>query len=401
MQELPTRKKVIETLFEVWKPQTETECVALDDALGRVLAKDYEAVYSIPVVRASAMDGVAVISERFSNGIPDTSDWKLGEDFVRADTGDDFEDRYDAVIRIEDVTILEDGHLTIAPGVEVRPNKNVRPCGSTIRKGELVGKKNRKLRSFDLACLAMGGIEKIEVYKKPQVAFLPTGSELVALGETVTRGTNIDSNSVLVKHALTEMGAEPILYPITRDDKAKLEERLDEALWRADVVIISGGSSKGEEDFNARILEERGAALFHWVAAAPGKPMCVAVIDNKPVINIPGPPAAMFYGLEWCIQAIVCRLQHIPMSKRQMIQGVLTEEIKSPPMMEILCKMEVEKGKDGYRVKQKGWKGGSMVDTMSAGAYYITDLEQNVKQAGEILEVTLLRTEEEFEAEEN
>lgn len=397
MQQLPTRKQVVETLFEAWNPQTKTEMVAVDEALGRVLAKDYEAVYSIPVVRASAMDGVAVISERFAQGIPDTSGWKLGEDFARADTGDDFDDRYDAVIRIEDVSISEDGILTIAPGVEVSANRNVRPSGSTIKKGELVGRKDRKLRSFDLACLAMGGVEEVEVYKKPRVAFLPTGSELVALGEEVARGKNIDSNSILVKNMLLEMGAEPLLYPITRDEKEKLEERLDEAIQRADVVIISGGSSKGEEDFNARILEERGAALFHWVAAAPGKPMCVAVIDNKPVINIPGPPVAVLYGMDWCIRSIIHRLQHIPMPKRQTITGILTEEIASPPMMEILCMMDVKKDADGYQVKQKAWRGGSMVDTLSAGAFYITEIGTRVKNPGEMVDVTLLRGEEEFE----
>ena len=99
---------------------------------------------------------------------------------------------------------------------------NIRPCGSTIRKGEAVGHKNRKLQSFDLACLAMGGITEIEVYKKPRVAFLPTGSELVSLGENVTRGKNIDSNSILVKNMLIEMGADPILYPITKDSKDEL-----------------------------------------------------------------------------------------------------------------------------------------------------------------------------------
>lgn len=397
MQQLPTRKQVVETLFEAWNPQTKTEMVAVDEALGRVLAKDYEAVYSIPVVRASAMDGVAVISERFAQGIPDTSGWKLGEDFARADTGDDFDDRYDAVIRIEDVSISEDGILTIAPGVEVSANRNVRPSGSTIKKGELVGRKDRKLRSFDLACLAMGGVEEVEVYKKPRVAFLPTGSELVALGEEVARGKNIDSNSILVKNMLLEMGAEPLLYPITRDEKEKLEERLDEAIQRADVVIISGGSSKGEEDFNARILEERGAALFHWGAAAPGKPMCVAVIDNKPVINIPGPPVAVLYGMDWCIRSIIHRLQHIPMPKRQTITGILTEEIASPPMMEILCMMDVKKDADGYQVKQKAWRGGSMVETLNAGAFYITEIGTRVKNPGEMVDVTLLRGEEEFE----
>lgn len=335
MQQLPTRTQVIQTLFKKWNPTPSTETISTDSALNRVLSQDYEAVYSIPVVRASAMDGVAVIAERFSQGIPNTSSWQMGKDFCRADTGDDFDDRFNAVIPIEDVSISEDGQLTISPEVLVKPNMNIRPCGSTIRKGELVGRKNRKLRSFDLACLAMGGINEVTVYRKPKIAFLPTGSELVSLGEPVQRGKNIDSNSVLVKNMLLEMGAEPILYPITRDCKEELSAVLENAISEADVVIISGGSSKGEEDFNARILEERGAALFHWVAAAPGKPMCVAVIDNKPVINIPGPPIAMFYGMDWCIRAIVNRLLHIPMPKRQTIRGKLTEEIKAPPTMEI------------------------------------------------------------------
>lgn len=396
MQQLPTRKLIIETLLEKWNPEKQTEMISIDNALNRVLAKDYEALYSIPVVRASAMDGVAVISECFENGIPDTSDWVLGEDFARADTGDDFDDRYDAVIPIEDVSISEDGKLSINDSICVKPNMNIRPAGSTIHKGETVGHTNRRLQSFDLACLAMGGITEIEVYKKPRVAFLPTGSELVPLGQDVPRGKNIDSNSILVKNMLIEMGAEPILYPITKDSKDELNHILDRALTDADIIIISGGSSKGEEDFNARILEERGAALFHWVAAAPGKPMCVAMINNKPVINIPGPPVAMFYGMDWCIRELVNKMLHLPIPKRCKIKGELTAEIAAPPNMEILCLMDIEQTDEGYKVKQKKWRGGSMVDTLSAGATYITELGTAVKNPGEIIEVTLLRDEREF-----
>lgn len=396
MERLPTRQTVVQTLFENWKASESVERISIDEALNRVLARDYEALYSIPVVRASGMDGVAVISSRFAQGIPDTSDWKLGEDFCRADTGDDFDDRFDAVIPIEEVSISEDGHLIISPEVLVEPNKNIRPCGSTIKRGTLVGRKNCKLRSFDLACLAIGGITEVEVYKKPKVAFLPTGSELVALGENVSRGKNIDSNSILAKNMLLEMGAEPILYPIIRDCKEELTVALEKAVAEADVVVLSGGSSKGEEDFNARILEEKGAALFHWVAAAPGKPMCVAVIDNKPVINIPGPPVAMFYGMDWCIRAIVYRYLHLPMPKRQTISGKLTEDIAAPPAMEILCMMDVQRTEDGYHVKQKPWRGGSMPGTLGAGAFYITEFGTSVKYAGETVEVTLLRGEEEF-----
>lgn len=396
MQQLPTRKQIIQTLFRQWTPALTSEIISIDCALGRVLARDHKALHSIPVVRASGMDGVAVMSGRFTEGIPDTSEWQPGRDFCRADTGDDFDDRFDAVIPIEKVNISGEGRLSIDPDVTVRPKMNVRPSGSTIRRGEIVGKKGRRLRSFDLACLAMGGLTEIEVYRRPRVAFLPTGSELVPLGAAVRRGNNIDSNSILVKNMLIEMGAEPVLYPITRDCRAELGDVLDKARAEADVVILSGGSSKGEEDFNARILEERGAALFHWVAAAPGKPMCVALIDNKPVINLSGPPVAMLYGMDWCIRAIVNRLLDLPMPKRRTIRGELTEEISASPFMEIMCMMDIERSEDGYRVRQKPWKGGSMVDTLSAGAFYITQLGTPVRSPGEMIDVTLLRGEEEF-----
>lgn len=92
------------------------------------------------------------------------------------------------------------------------------------------------------------------------------------------------------------------------------------------------------------------------------------MIDNKPVINIPGPLQAVLYGMDWCIRAIVNRLLHKPMPQRQTIEGVLTEEIKAPANMEILCMMDVNKTEDGYEVKQKAWRGGTTADALGAGS---------------------------------
>lgn len=396
MVSLPTRAQVCEALFQRWEPVYETETIPVQAALGRVLPRDQYARVTIPVARASAMDGIAVCAGRFQQGMPDPAGWKLGEDFCRADTGDDFDDRFDAVIPIERVKISEKGRLTFLEELQVRPGDNIRPRGSVIRAGELVARKHRQLRPFDLACLALGGIAQVEVYRKPRVAFLPTGSELVPLGAPVGRGQNIDSNSVLAQAMLTEMGAEPLCYPIVPDQPEALSEALERALQAADVVLLNGGSSKGAEDYNARLLEERGAVLFHWVAAAPGKPMCVALIQNKPVINLPGPPMAVLYGMDWCVRAMVHRLLYKPMPRRQTIRGTLTEPIQAPKDMEILCMMDVQASQDGYLVKQKPWRGGSMADSLSAGAVYVTELGREVCPAGESLEVTLLRGLEDF-----
>ena len=365
MTSLPTRAQVLETLLQRWDPVSQTETIPVEAALGRVLTRDQYAQTTIPVARASAMDGVAVCAVRFGQGMPDTAGWKLGVDFCRADTGDDFDDRFDAVIPIERVQISEKGQLTILGDMQVRPGDNIRPRGSAIRTGELVARKHRQLRPFDLACLAMGGIAQVEVYRRPRVAFIPTGSELVPLGAPVGRGQTIDSNTLLAQAMLTEMGAEPLCYPIVPDQPGALAEALEQALQAADILLLNGGSSKGAEDYNARLLEERGAALFHWVAAAPGKPLCVGLIQNKPVINLPGPPMAVLYGMDWCVRAMVHRLLHKPMPRRQTIQGILTEPIQAPKDMEILCMMEVQPTQEGYLVKQKPWRGGSMADALA------------------------------------
>ena len=396
MTSLPTRAQVLETLLQRWDPVSQTETIPVEAALGRVLTRDQYAQATIPVARASAMDGVAVCAVRFGQGMPDTAGWKLGVDFCRADTGDDFDDRFDAVIPIERVQISEKGQLTILGDMQVRPGDNIRPRGSAIRTGELVARKHRQLRPFDLACLAMGGIAQVEVYRRPRVAFIPTGSELVPLGAPVGRGQTIDSNTLLAQAMLTEMGAEPLCYPIVPDQPGALAEALEQALQAADILLLNGGSSKGAEDYNARLLEERGAALFHWVAAAPGKPLCVGLIQNKPVINLPGPPMAVLYGMDWCVRAMVHRLLHKPMPRRQTIQGILTEPIQPPKDMEILCMMEVQPTQEGYLVKRKPWRGGSMADALGAGAVYVTELGREVCPAGETLEVTLLRGLEDF-----
>ena len=396
MTSLPTRAQVLETLLQRWDPVSQTETIPVEAALGRVLTRDQYAQATIPVARASAMDGVAVCAVRFGQGMPDTAGWKLGVDFCRADTGDDFDDRFDAVIPIERVQISEKGQLTILGDMQVRPGDNIRPRGSAIRTGELVARKHRQLRPFDLACLAMGGIAQVEVYRRPRVAFIPTGSELVPLGAPVGRGQTIDSNTLLAQAMLTEMGAEPLCYPIVPDQPGALAEALEQALQAADILLLNGGSSKGAEDYNARLLEERGAALFHWVAAAPGKPLCVGLIQNKPVINLPGPPMAVLYGMDWCVRAMVHRLLHKPMPRRQTIQGIWTEPIQAPKDMEILCMMEVQPTQEGYLVKQKPWRGGSMAEALGAGAVYVTELGREVCPAGETLEVTLLRGLEDF-----
>ncbi len=386
--------EALELLYSKWDIPAETEEVELKEALGRVLAEQYYAGYDIPVVRASAMDGIAVRGEDFRNGPPPAevlARWISGEDYVRADTGDDFDDRFDTVIAIENVAILPSGGVQIDGADGVVPGQCVRPAGSTVHKGVPLGIPGLPLRGIDLAALAMGGVDRVQVRRKPKVVFQPTGSELTEPGRPLERGDNYDSNGIMAYGLLTEMGAEPICRRWIPDDPDSLRRALKEALEVGDIIILNGGSSKGEEDFNTRLLAEQGNLLVHWVKNGPGRPMGIAVIDGKPVINISGPPLGALNSLEWCIRPMVCRFLGVPLPDGHKAAGYLTRDFYGPKHVRFLCMMHVE-WQDGYYYITPLPRGEvDQAVMIRANAMYFSPEGENHLPAGSLIEVDLLR----------
>ena len=391
MEEHVTKERALELLFGAWTPEKRTETVSVEDAYGRVLAKDYYALHGIPVVRASAMDGVAVDSARFKDGVPDMSGWKQGEDYVRADTGDDFDDKFDAVIRIEDVTILPEGGLKLNEGVTVTPGMSVRGPGSTFKEGTKLTNIGLPLRGTDLAALVMGGITEVEVVCRPKIGFIPTGSELIPAGAPLQRGQNYDTNSIIAKYMLRELGAEPVCYPIVRDDKLLLKPALDKALEECDAVVIDGGSSKGEEDYNTRLLESEGKLLLHWVLAGPGRPVGVAICSGKPVINLAGPSVGMIFGMNWCIRAVVSAFLGLPVPERETVRATLTEDLRCAPRFDFLNLVEVLRDGDKYYVEPRDRGKTPLPVILKSNALFVSPAGEGFYAAGRSIEVELLR----------
>jgi molybdopterin molybdotransferase/putative molybdopterin biosynthesis protein len=344
-----SRAEVMEKIFALWTPRQETETVPLERSYGRICGADLRSRLTLPEVRSSGGDGIAVRSADFT--APDTSTWREGLNYVRADTGDDFDDRFDAVIMIEAVTFNNDGGFTLPPGFSVQAGMNVRGRGDLVTEGDLLLRRGLPVRACDMGALAMGGITEVPVVRKPAAAFIPTGNELVPPGVIPRRGQNIDSNSVMIRHMLLEMGAEPLIFPIVRDEAGAIKNALEEALEKADMVIINGGSSKGAEDHNARLLAEMGQVSSHGVSSAPGRPICAALIGGKPVINLPGPMLAAYFGADWCIRGMVCRALGIPMPLRPRVKAVLKGEggpQKLPENFELFCRTALERTGPGY-----------------------------------------------------
>lgn len=397
VKNLIPKETALKLVWEHWHPTQAKEMVSILDAFGRVLAEDQYSKVNLPVFRASMMDGIAVHSERFAEGIPKgTENWEFGVDYVRADTGDDFADGFDAVIAIENVKILENGGIEFtSEKVNVSKGVNIKPCGADVREGAFLVKAGTVLQAQDVAAIAMGGISEVPVVKKPRVAFLPTGSELIPVGGELSRGQNFDTNSLLIGRMLQEMGAEVILHPIVKDDPVLVREALEQLLFEADIILVGAGTSKGAEDYSVHVLEERGKMLFHGVAAVPGRPMSVTIIDGKPVANLSGPSFAAFHGMDWLVKALVSRALGISVPVREKVTATLTERFQFPPHHSVMASMKVVENEDGTYsatpVAVRGPKAAGSAAALTASGVYITKIGEQPHEEGSTIEVELLR----------
>jgi molybdopterin molybdotransferase/putative molybdopterin biosynthesis protein len=386
-----TKQEALAALFAAWQPARTVETVAVDECVGRICAAEQSSVLAYPVVRASCMDGVAVASSAFGGGRPDLAAFRLGEDYVRADTGDDFDDRFDAVIRIEDVTFLEGGGIALPDELEMRPGMNVEPSGGSLAPGDFLMSAGWRIRPEDTASLVRGGITELPVVARPRVAFIPTGSELVPAGTVPGRGQQVDCNSTFARHVLASYGAEPVLYPIVRDKEADLEAALELALAEADIVLVNGGSSKGEEDLNATLVRKRGEVFCHGALAAPGRPTMIGLIDGRPVVVVPGPMVGCCYVFDWCVSRIVAHALGVEPAEHRRVQAVLTDDLNCPQSLEFWNRLDLRRTEGGFEAEPLSLRRGSGLYRIGVtSGQYINRIGEQPLKAGEELTVELL-----------
>jgi putative molybdopterin biosynthesis protein len=338
------------------------ETIDLAGALGRVTAEPVRARLSSPHYHAAAMDGAAVRAEDTA-GASETTPvrLRLGRQATWVDTGDPLPTGTNAVVMIEHVETIGDDEISLmAP---VAPWQHVRAMGEDMVATELVLPTGRTLTPVDLGAIAACGHTAVTVRRRPRVAVLPTGSELVEPGTTVKPGDVIDFNSLTLAGQLREWGAEPVRWPITADDQGQLRERVKDALRRHDVVVVNAGSSAGSEDFTARVVEELGTLLVHGVAIRPGHPLILGVAEGTPVLGLPGYPVSTVLTAELFLRPLVARLLGVAPPARPRARAVLTRKVVSPM------------GEDEYLRVTLGRVGDRLVATpLSRGAGVIMSL---------------------------
>jgi len=301
------RHQAVRDVLDAWEFQRDVERVDVTDALGRVAAADVRSLNTLPNKLTSNMDGIAVRFAAFENGAPDTAAWVRGRDWQFCNTGIGMPDDFDTAIAIEKVEVSADNEHVRLLALPERRGQATTPIGANLREGDLLVRAGEQLTPALLAVLNMGGYTQVDVVKRPIVAFIPTGNELVDAGLPLPAGKNVESNAVMICAKLTQWGAEPLRFPIIPDDWDRIESTLAEAARRADIIVINAGSSKGSDDFTCEILEQHGRMMHHMLAQGPGRHCSGAFWEGVPVIGISGPPMGAEFTADWMVKPLVDR----------------------------------------------------------------------------------------------
>jgi molybdopterin molybdotransferase len=317
------------------------EIIPLDDALDRVLAEDIVASVDVPHFDRSAVDGYGVRArDTFGasayNPIPLTvkgeilpgrpCDLSLGDnDAVRVMTGAPIPQGADAVVMAE-YAEEEGGIVQILQPIS--PLKNVGRIGEDVRKGDVILTRGRKLRPQDLGVLASIQVARVPVYRRPTVALVVTGNELVEVGQPLTAYRIVDSNSLTLSGLARRLGAIPVGKGIIRDDYACIKEAIQAAT--EDVVLVTGGTSVGAEDFAPLILQELGELAVHGVAMRPSSPVGFGFVQQRPIFLIPGNPVSALVSFDTFVGPTLQLMQGLePAFPYARVRGRLTRKIAS------------------------------------------------------------------------
>jgi molybdopterin molybdotransferase/putative molybdopterin biosynthesis protein len=323
------------------------ERVALAQALGRVLANDLASPIDVPPFDRANVDGFA-LSAADTAGATDAAPRQiaLNPEVIACGHAPKFEVRSgsattiatggvvprgaDAVVMIEHTELIE-----AIPAIELRraatPGQFISYAGSDIARGETMLRKGQLIGSREVGMLAACGLAEIEAVRRPRVAVLSTGDELVAPGGGLRPGGVYDSNGATIAATVTEAGGIPVPIGAFPDDAVVLDQAMRRALAECDMLVLSGGTSKGAGDLSHRVVSRLGkpGILVHGVALKPGKPLCLAVVDGKPIAVLPGFPTSAIFTFHAFVAPVIRARAGLPPEAVETIEARVPLRIAS------------------------------------------------------------------------
>lgn len=332
-----------ERLLERIAPHGRTERVSLARADGRTLATRVDAPKPVPGYDRAAMDGYAVraadtfgASDRSPNLLREGED--IGPDTaVRVHTGSELPEGADAVVMIEQVA-ERSGELEV--GDAVAEGENVGPTGEDVSEGQTLYEPGHRVRPSDLGLLKSVGLTEIEVEERPAVAVIPTGEELVQ--SDPEPGEVIETNALTVSRFVDRWGGRPTYRDIVTDDHEALRAAIQRDLTK-DLIVTTGGSSVGERDLIPEVVDEIGEVLVHGVALKPGHPVALGVVEDTPVLMLPGYPVACIVNAVQFLRPALKRAGGMPVEDHPSTGATLDRKIRSEPGVRTFARVKVDR----------------------------------------------------------
>ncbi len=427
---------------DLWRVLGVEEIPLDENALGRVTTEPIWAEVSSPHYHASAMDGFAVRAVATNGAMPSAPvTLYLGPDAQYVDTGDPLPEWANAVIPIENVESLdENGEITkeirkpssIRIRASVAPWSHVRPLGEDIVATQLVLPAGHVLRPPDLGAIAASGHQTIKVSRKPKVAILPTGTELVPIGSKLKAGDILEYNSLVIAAQIKNMGGEPTRFPITKDDFDLICQRVKEAAQTHDLVLLNAGSSAGAEDFSSKVVEKLGTLLVHGVAVRPGHPVILGVIarsgasrhdeaspwrrgdtisndeeiasgktiprnDVIPIIGVPGYPVSAALTVDIFVEPVIAKWLGRRPLELPIEEATLTRKLVSPAGDDDFVRVAVGKVGDKLLAAPLSRGAGVITSLVQADGLALVPSGTQGMEAGEKIQVRMVRSRSEIE----
>jgi molybdopterin molybdotransferase len=326
------------------EPHGRTTAQETAEAVGRILADSVDAGRAVPHYDRAAMDGYAVrAQDTFDAGDRSPVLLEAGDDAVApgqavsVHTGSAIPDGADAVVMVEE-TEARDGEVFVYDAVA--GGENVAPAGEDVEDGQHLFDTGHRLRSSDLALLRATGRETVEVVERPRVSVLPTGEELVDAGEEPGPGEIVETNGLLVSTLTEQWGGDPTYRDVVTDDEDALRAAI-EADTDHDVVVTTGGSSVGERDLIADVVADIGEVVVHGVAIKPGHPVGFGVVEDTPVLMLPGyPVSCLVNAVQFLRPAIAWRSGTEPRA-HPTVRARLSDKLRSSPGERTFARVQI------------------------------------------------------------
>jgi len=381
-------------LHEIPPRRGDSEQVLVLDAADRVLAEDISADRDYPPFDRSARDGFAIRAADIPGELLVTGEVRAGEVFdgevgangaVEIMTGAPLPRGANAVVMVEHVERHEN---RVAISRSINPGENFTPQGTEAKRGEKVLRPGRKLGFAEIGLLAMVGRETVQVFKRPRIAILPTGDEIVEAGETPLphqiRNSNAWSLAVQVRRA----GGIPDIMPIARDSYESTRASIGRGL-EADLLLLSGGVSAGKYDIVERVLADLGAKFFFTrVLIQPGQPLVFGEAGGKFFFGLPGNPASTMVTFELFARAAVERLSGCEDAMLPLPRAKLTRDFRHKTGLTRFLPARLSE--DGSTVEPLGWQGSGDIPAIArANAFMVVEADRESWNEGDDIRVLI------------